>query len=53
MNDLFLCVFVIGIVIIGALVVWALLSSSSDMHTWTEEDWIENYEGDADDPMWQ
>jgi hypothetical protein len=52
MNELIVCVIAIGIVIVGALIVWALFANSSEMHKWTEEEWIENYEGDVDDPMW-
>jgi uncharacterized Tic20 family protein len=52
MNEFLGCVFAIGIVIVGAVIVWALLTNSADMVNWTEEEWIENYEGDVDDPMW-
>jgi hypothetical protein len=52
MREILKCIFIIGILIIGALVVWGLFYNSSDMSNGTEQDWIENYEGDADDSMW-
>jgi hypothetical protein len=42
----------IVIVLVGAVIVWALLTNSAEIANWTEEEWIENYEGDIDDPMW-
>ncbi len=52
MNEFLQCLMAIGIVIVGAVIVWALLTNSAEMANWTEEEWIEHYEGDVDDPMW-
>jgi hypothetical protein len=52
MEEFLQCLLVIGIVVIGLPILWALLANTAEMHNWTEEDWIENYEGDVDDPMW-
>ena len=52
MSEFLQCVLAIGIVMVGAMIVYGLFITTPEMANWSEEEWIENYEGDVDDPMW-